>query len=298
LPRLLLFRRDFIALTVRARAKINIGLKITGQREDGYHTIETIFQEISLADEIFLDRVMRGPNFTCSDPFLPLDETNLCLKAVEALKKEVGPLDNISIHLEKRIPVGAGLGGGSSDAAATIKGINILFDLKLSEERMNAIAVLLGADVPFFLNGGCQHGTGIGDQLSAATVPAIGAILLIIPPTKVSTAWAYQTVKNALPGGFGTGNFFAPFEAHAEWDNLGALFENDFESLVFQTYPEIGGLKARLISAGAKFASLSGSGSTVFGIFEDPADAELAQQEFPSFQSFIAYPVTDLSDLS
>ena len=208
-------------------------------------------------------------------------------------------MDTISIHLEKRIPVGAGLGGGSSDAAATIKGINTLFDLKLSEEKLHEIAVLLGADVPFFLNGGCQHGTGIGDQLSIATVPAIGAILLVIPPIKVSTAWAYQAVKNALPGGFSTGNFSAPLEEpHTEWDSPGALFENDFESLVFQAYPEIGDLKRRLLCAGAKFVSLSGSGSTVFGIFEDPAAAELQQQQFTSFQSFIAYPVADLSDLN
>tara|TARA_Y100000590_G_scaffold435255_1_gene554461 strand:- start:3127 stop:3867 length:741 start_codon:yes stop_codon:yes gene_type:complete len=245
-----------------------------------------------------LDRVAGNPTFTCSDPSLALDETNLCLQAAEALKKEVGPMDNISIHLEKRIPVGAGLGGGSSDAAATIKGINTLFDLKLSEEKQHAVAVSLGADVPFFLNGGCQYGTGIGDQLSAAKIPVIGAILLVVPPIKVSTEWAYKAVKNALPGGFGTGNFSVPFQVHAEWDNSGALFENDFESLVFQTYPEIGDLKRRLISAGAKFASLSGSGSTVFGIFEDSADAELQQQQFSSFQSFIAYPVSDLSDLS
>ncbi len=237
-------------------------------------------------------------SFTCSDPSLPLDETNLCVKAVEALSEEVGEINGISVHLEKRIPVGAGLGGGSSDAAATLKGVNTLFDLKLDEDRLKAIAVSLGADVPFFLAGGCQYAAGIGDELTPVAVPPIGAILLLFPSTKISTAWAYGEVKNALSGGFGTGNFPAPLEPRNVWDSSGTLFENDFESLVFRTYPEIGDLKRRLMNARAQFASLSGSGSTVFGIFEDHAAAERGRRQFPSFQSFIASPVTDSSDLS
>ncbi|MEE2876262.1 MAG: 4-(cytidine 5'-diphospho)-2-C-methyl-D-erythritol kinase [Candidatus Neomarinimicrobiota bacterium] len=285
-----------IALTAYARAKINIGLKITGQREDGYHTLETIFQEISLTDEITLDIGVGESTFTSSDPSLPLDGTNLCMKAVKAVEREVDHELGVSVHLEKRIPVAAGLGGGSSDAAAVLKGLNTLFDLKLSPDRMKAVAVSLGADVPFFLDGGCQYATGIGDQLVPVTLPPIGVVLLVLPPERVSTKWAYGEVKNALSCGFSSGNFPAPLGSRISWDSAGVLFENDFESLVFQTYPEVGDLKRRLISAGADFASLSGSGSTVFGIFEDHVVAEHARQQFSTFQSYVAFPVTDSSD--
>ncbi|HIO90012.1 MAG TPA: 4-(cytidine 5'-diphospho)-2-C-methyl-D-erythritol kinase [Candidatus Marinimicrobia bacterium] len=279
-------------ITLSSRAKVNIGLKITDRRDDGYHTIVTIFQEISLADEIILDETSEGCTLTCSGLALPTNHTNLCVKAYNSLKKAVPRLDGVSIHLEKRIPVSGGLGGGSSNAATVLTGVNDLFGLELSDGLIKEMAVTLGADVPFFLKRGTQLAEGIGDRLTPVSLPTMESILLVCPSVEISTAWAYGKVKNSLSGRFEAGNFAALIEEHSSWESLGKFFENDFESLVFRTYPEIGDLKKRLLDAGAGFASLSGSGSTVFGIFEDNDVAEKALKQFSSFQTFITHPVT------
>ncbi|HIB71377.1 MAG TPA: 4-(cytidine 5'-diphospho)-2-C-methyl-D-erythritol kinase [Candidatus Marinimicrobia bacterium] len=279
-------------ITLSSRAKVNIGLKITDRRDDGYHTIVTIFQEISLADEIILDEASEGCTLTCSGLALPTNHTNLCVKAYNSLKKAVPRLDGVSIHLEKRIPVSGGLGGGSSNAATVLTGVNDLFGLELSDGLIKEMAVTLGADVPFFLKRGTQLAEGIGDRLTPVSLPTMESILLVCPSVEISTAWAYGKVKNSLSGRFEAGNFAALIEEHSSWESLGKFFENDFESLVFRTYPEIGDLKKRLLDAGAGFASLSGSGSTVFGIFEDNDVAEKALKQFSSFQTFITHPVT------
>jgi 4-diphosphocytidyl-2-C-methyl-D-erythritol kinase len=252
----------------------------------------TIFQEISLADEIILDETSEGCTLTCSGLALPTNHTNLCVKAYNSLKKAVPRLDGVSIHLEKRIPVSGGLGGGSSNAATVLTGVNDLFGLELSDGLIKEMAVTLGADVPFFLKRGTQLAEGIGDRLTPVSLPTMESILLVCPSVEISTAWASGKVKNSLSGRFEAGNFAALIEEHSSWESLGKFFENDFESLVFRTYPEIGDLKKRLLDAGAGFASLSGSGSTVFGIFEDNDVAEKALQQFSSFQTFITHPVT------
>ncbi len=252
----------------------------------------TIFQEISLADEIILDETSEGCTLTCSGLALPTNHTNLCVKAYNSLKKAVPRLDGVSIHLEKRIPVSGGLGGGSSNAATVLTGVNDLFGLELSDGLIKEMAVTLGADVPFFLKRGTQLAEGIGDRLTPVSLPTMESILLVCPSVEISTAWAYGKVKNSLSGRFEAGNFAALIEEHSSWESLGKFFENDFESLVFRTYPEIGDLKKRLLDAGAGFASLSGSGSTVFGIFEDNDVAEKALKQFSSFQTFITHPVT------
>ncbi len=268
-------------------------MKITGQREDGYHTIETIFQEISLADEIILEKTSKGTQLICSEPLLSSKNENLCLKALKTMRQAFAFREDVSIQLKKNIPIGAGLGGGSTDAAAVLVGLTKLFNLKIHPERLKECALSIGADVPFFLKGGCQVATGIGEELTTAVLPKIGAILLVFPQKEISTAWAYKNfkLKNDLSHEHVTSNFLTLIDAQASWDELGMLFENDFESLVFQTYPEIGDLKRRLIEAGAQYASLSGSGSTVFGIFEDAFMAKRAMQQFSSFQTFIAFPI-------
>lgn len=204
-------------------------------------------------------------------------------------------MGNVSIRLKKRIPIGAGLGGGSTDAAAVLVGLDRLFDLNIGADGLKECALLIGADVPFFLQGNCQFATGIGEKLVPAILPKIGGILLICPSKSVSTAWAYKNInkKNELPHGRDASNLSDLINSKSSWNSLGMLFENDFESLVFQTYPEIGDLKKRLIEAGAQYASLSGSGSTVFGIFEDPFMAKQAMQQFSSFQTFVAFPLSN-----
>ena len=204
------------------------------------------------------------------------------------MKKAVPELGGVSIHLEKRIPVAGGLGGGSSNAATILNGVNDLFGLELNNDLLRKMAAALGADVPFFLKGGTQLAAGIGDQLTPISLPEMKSVLLVCPAVEISTVWAYGEVKNFLSGGFGTGNFAVPIEKQLSWESLGKFFENDFESLVFRTYPEIGDLKKRLLNAGAGFASLSGSGSTVFGFFNDEADAISAELLFSkSFKTII-----------
>lgn len=252
------------------------------------HTICTVFQEISLKDTVRIESSSSGFQFTCNSSHMPQDETNLCVRAWSALKQRGADIPDVHIELDKLIPSGAGLGGGSSNAAAVLCGINQLFELGYSDKDLESIAVTLGADVPFFIKGGAQYAEGIGDELFPAQLPYMGAIVMVTPPTSISTAWAYANAIKYLPDGYSTGKFAAASGTFEDWK----LFENDFEPLVFQTYPEIGTIKDRLLKSKAVFASLSGSGSTVFGIFEDEADARRALSSFSSsLQTFLAHPI-------
>ena len=277
---------------MESHAKINIGLKITGQRPDGYHTLQTMFQEITLSDTFTLEKGNSGCTLTSDDPFLPTDESNLCVRSFNALAAEHAGIGGVKIHLEKRIPVGAGLGGGSSNAAAVLIALNELYDLSLSTDKLERVAVSIGADVPFFIRGGTQYAEGMGDILTSVSLPAIGAILLVTPPVQISTAWAYRELNNRLAGKFTTGKFAAALESLDSWDSAHKFFENDFEPLVFRTYPEIGEIRNRLLGNGARFASLSGTGSTVFGIFREETEAHEAGKQFlPPIQTFLTSPI-------
>ncbi len=285
-------------ISVRSNSKINIGLKITGQRPDGYHTLQTIFQEISLCDTITLEPTDQNWQISCSNNSVPVDETNLCIKAYLELKSHCPSLGGVKIHIKKGIPVGAGLGGGSSDAATVLKGVNKLYDLGLTNGELEGIGLSVGADVSFFIRGGTQFAKGIGEVLSPATLPEMGAILLVVPDIYISTKWAYGSVKNHLPKDLKGGNFAPapgigePGVSFASWENARVLFENDFEPLIFQTYPEIGKIKEKLLECGSQYASLSGSGSTVFGIFKEEDQARKARNRFSSsLQTYLAHPI-------
>ena len=201
-------------LTLQSNCKINVGLKITGQRRDVYHTLQTIFQEISLADTINFKIIDKGWQLTCDDSSVSTDETNLCVVAYLQLKKLFSDLGGVRMHLQKRIPSGAGLGGGSSNAAAVLRGINELYGLNLPANRLEDIALTIGADVPFFICGGTQYAEGVGEILSPVTLPPIGAILLLIPRIHISTKWAYSMVKSYLTGDVKSGKFAADLESY------------------------------------------------------------------------------------
>jgi len=214
------------------------------------------------------------------------------------IKKLFPDLGGVRISLKKQIPTGAGLGGGSANAAMVLKGINELYDLELPHNQLVRLALTLGADVPFFIRGGTRYAEGVGEVLSEVNLPTIGAILLVVPPIHISSKWAYGKVKNHLTGGFKSGKFAAALESYDSrqsvsfWSTADEFFENDFESLVFQTYPEIGDIRKQLLDTGALFASLSGSGSTVFGIFKNDHEAFKAQSFFSfPLQTFITYPI-------
>ena len=276
---------------INSNAKVNIGLKVLKNREDGYHDIVTVFQEINLFDIISISKKSKGCDFNSNTTWLMNDKTNLCVIAYEAMKKKFD-IDGVDIDLTKNIPKGSGLGGGSSNAASIMKGIRELYSLNISDKELEDIASQIGADVPFFIRGSIQLGEGIGDRLTPLKINISGKYLIIIPDTEIDTSWAYSKFKNDLDSSILPINFASlSNEKTISLDKL-KFFENDFESIVVPTYPEIGKIKEALHALGAGFASLSGSGSTVFGIFNDDLSLDKASSYFsPKYKTFIANPL-------
>jgi 4-diphosphocytidyl-2-C-methyl-D-erythritol kinase len=269
-------------------SKVNIGLKILSQRNDGYHNIYTVLQELDFGDSITIKKADSGCTLTSNVDWVPTDESNICHKAYTALKIKYSELGGVSIYIEKRIPVGTGLGGGSANGAAVLKGLNKIYNLELSVDELEKIGTSIGADVPFFIKGGTQLGEGIGDNLTSLTSHIKGTYLLVLPHISINTAWAYAEIKNKLK----SGNILPNFTSFFSGDNSSLeIFENDFERIVIPAYPEIGAIKQKLLELGARFASLSGSGSTVYGIFDEDASAKEAELFFhPAHQTILANP--------
>lgn len=275
-------------LVLKSHAKVNIGLQIRNQRPDGYHNIHTVFQELDFHDTIRLEKRDSCCQFSSNVDWLAKDDSNLCVKAWQKMVDVFG-LGGVSIELEKRIPAGGGLGGGSSNAATILKGLRKLYELDVSDHELETMGIDLGADVPFFIKGKTQIGDGIGEILKPIETIINGCYLLVVPDLHIDTKWAYGEFKNILDRPNEIVNFLGfirkeiiPFE----------LFENDFEAIVVPAYPEIGQIKNSLRAHGARFASLSGSGSTVFGVFDKDADAKSAESHFSSrYNTFITNPI-------
>ncbi len=271
-----------------SNSKVNIGLKVLNQRDDGYHNIYTVFQELDYGDAIQIEKIDDGCTVKSNVDWIPVDESNICHKAYSALKKVCPDLGGVSIHIEKNVPIGSGLGGGSANGAAVLKGLNDLYDLTLPDGELEKIGATIGADVPFFIRGGTQLGEGIGDKLTSLPSYIQGTYLLVMPDISISTPWAYAELKNKLNSEELMPNFTGFFSE--EYSSL-EIFENDFERIVIPAYPEIGAIKRKLLELGARFASLSGSGSTVYGIFDEDASAKEAELFFrPSHQTILANP--------
>ena len=276
---------------INSNAKVNIGLKVLSLRKDGYHDIVTIFQEINLFDIIYISINPLGCNFNSNVNWLINDKSNLCITAYEAMKKFFD-ISGINIDLTKNIPRGSGLGGGSSNAASVLKGIRQLYDLNISDNELENIASEIGADVPFFIRGSIQLGEGIGDRLTPLKINIKGKYLIIIPEVIINTFWAYSQFKNNLDSSLSSINFAGLSIGKTISLDMLKLFENDFESIVVPTYPEIGKIKEKLYALGARYASLSGSGSTVFGIFNDDVSLNNAFSYFsPKYKTFITNPL-------
>lgn len=264
-------------MILRSKSKINLGLKVLNKRSDGLHNIVTIFQEVDFGDKIQLVKHKTGCQIKSDVDWIPVDNSNICHKAYSALCHELNQDFGVKISLEKRIPVGSGIGGGSANAATTLIGLNSLYNLGLNDKKLESIAVNIGADVPFFIRGGTQIGQETGGKLSPITKKLEAAVLLVIPRLSISTEWAYSQLKNKLK----SDNSILRFVDLMRKDFLSfKFFENDFEKIVIPAYPEIGSIKNKLLDSGAKFASLSGSGSTVFGIFDDNVFAKKAESYF------------------
>ena len=265
-------------LTLNAYAKINVGLRITGRRDDGYHSLKTMYQTVNIYDKVTLSlKDEPGISFKWYGENVPDGDDNICSKAAKSFFKFIGEEKGVSIKLEKTLPVGSGLGGGSSDAACVIRGLNELLDIKLSAQNMENIAAELGADIPFFIRGGCQYAEGIGDELSPGELSENWVLLLVVPDIHINTSWAYESVKPlSLTRNINDVNL-ASFPHNGDAKNR-KLFRNDFEPLIFSKYPEIGDIKKDLLKSEAVFASLSGSGSAVYGFYETTERAEKAKK--------------------
>ncbi len=259
---------------VSAPAKINLGLHVLGKRPDGYHNIETVFVAIGWCDELEF-RPSDTLELICSDPRLPTDKTNLCMAAASLMAKACGVDVGATIHLEKHIPYGAGLGGGSSDAAATMRGLSRLWGVTVRDEELVAVAAQLGSDVPFFLNARPSVGEGRGEMLTAlerVILPPF--VTVVVPNVQVSTADAYASLRPEKRTRPPLGTMMSSGEA-TDWKGV---LRNEFEASIFSMVPELAGIKEKLYDAGAVYASMSGSGSAVYGLFQDEQGASRAAQ--------------------
>ncbi|MEO0898018.1 MAG: 4-(cytidine 5'-diphospho)-2-C-methyl-D-erythritol kinase [Bacteroidota bacterium] len=254
-------------LVLHPHAKVNLGLFITGKLPNGYHTLETLLYPIpSLHDELRIQASL-SKNSSLSIQGIEIDgdlNDNLCMKAYRALKEEVGDLPPVDIHLTKHIPAGAGLGGGSSDAAFTLKGLNTFFELGLSEETLAKIATPLGADVPFFIYGKPMLATGIGTELTEIPLNFNGEIRLYTQPIHSSTVAAYKSLDYTM---FDHSRKLLPV-LQQDMSSWKEDLVNDLEVPVFEAYPSLQKVKEDLYAEGAVYAAMSGSGSCMFGIFQ------------------------------
>lgn len=242
-------------------AKINIGLRITAKRPDGYHDLETVFYPVGIRDVL---EIVPSKQFVFSvtGRDVPGDPAaNSCVKAYQVLAERY-PLPPVHIHLHKVIPAGAGLGGGSSDAAFTLNQLNRQFDLRIPDADLETLAATLGADCPFFIRNRQAYATGRGDVFEPADVRLSGYFLaLVLPGIHVSTAEAFAAIQPAAPEASLREQIALPVE---RWKDR---IENQFEPAIFARYPELGVIKRELLAAGALYASMSGTGSALYGIF-------------------------------
>ncbi len=256
-----------------SHAKINLRLDILCKRADGYHDIRTVFQKVSLRDELHIAISKRGIEVTCDNPQVPVNEGTLAYKAAQSMLNQYNIKDGVSIVIKKNIPVAAGLGGGSSNAASTIMGINQLFGLGATKQELMKTGSTIGADVPFFIFGKTALATGIGDKLETIEVTPKLWLLLITPDIPISTSWAYSNLRMGLT------NKHINITISSYINHLSeiiTMLSNDLEKVAIPRYPIIQKIKDELINKGAIGSLMSGSGSTVFGIFSSEDEAKEA----------------------
>jgi len=265
-------------VTIRAHAKINLDLRVLGTRADGFHELRTVFQALALHDVIHcIPRV--GPfAIECSSAGVPLDTTNLIWRAAETLWRSLrhsGPVRDVVIRLDKRIPQQAGLGGGSADAAATLMALAHLWRVAVKPAQLTDLAAHIGSDVPFFLSGGTALGLGRGEEIYPLADLPRHWVVLLIPGFGVSTSEAYGWYDSERDLGRGQA-IREPQYVPGPWPSRAAQMINDLEAPIARHYPEIEQMKLAVRRAGALAAAMSGSGSTVFGLFQKRRDASTA----------------------
>lgn len=288
------------SISFKTPAKVNFGLHILGKREDGFHELETLFQMVNWCDEIKIECLSRGLELVCNQPDIPTDKGNLVIRAAHILQTRYPErCKGARIHLNKNIPHGAGLGGGSGNAAGVLLGLNFLWGLKLKREDLISVASELGSDVPFFLFSPCAIGRGRGEILEPVKNSIRFYVLMVYPGFAVPTASVYGNLKLKLTKRENNISILKNFLLQSEFAQLGATWSNDLELFVFKEYPGLSGIKKEMLALGAKGALLSGSGSTVFGIFDNPETANSAHAllDRGKFMLFLAESVVSLSEL-
>lgn len=269
-------------ITFSSLAKVNLGLEVGPLREDGYHQLTTLFQTVNLKDRLsFEPRTDSLINLAGNRPDIPWDESNLIYRSALLLRQVAGLEVGVNINVEKNIPPGRGLAGGSSNAAVTLLALNRLWGCNLEKEKLQSLAAGLGADVPFFLYGGLCLGTGKGEKLQAVPELPPAWVLLVVPDFSVSTALAYREFDRLPPGLTSTGKESKIIQ-FLEQRNFSFFkhLRNDLELAVFKIQPQLVEIKKELAASGAELSMLSGSGSAVFGWFEDWSLARQAAGKF------------------
>lgn len=265
---------------LRSYAKINLVLDVTGRRENGYHDVEMIMQTVSLFDLIIIDKMKKGISISTNLRYLPNNEKNIAYKAAVKFFEKTGIKSGVKIMIHKNIPVAAGLAGGSGNCAAVLLAMNILFGAGLSERELCSIGAELGADVPYCIKGGTQLSKGIGEILTPLHSLGPISVLLVKPPIAISTKDIYEKIDNATilkrPDINGMINAIEKEDINAIANNLC----NVMEAVTQTEYPVIGEIKNKMLKSGALGAVMSGSGPTVFGIFDDEFKAKQAADDF------------------
>ncbi|MCX7879257.1 MAG: 4-(cytidine 5'-diphospho)-2-C-methyl-D-erythritol kinase [Ignavibacteria bacterium] len=279
-------------LSIKSFGKINLGLEILGKRDDGFHNINSIFLPITLSDILTFETSEKF-NITISPKSIKISkEENLIYKTICLIQNKYKiNINKIKVHLKKKIPIGAGLGGGSSNASATITGIDRIFGLNLSLTEKLSLAKEIGSDVTFFLYSKPAIVRGIGDIITPLDNLNLNFIIILIYPNfTISTKYAYSLFKN-LSNKQPTDYLKILNNANQSPLILRDYFSNDFEQIIFPKFPILSEIKSKLLNAGAFYSSLSGSGSTVYGLFEKEFNPTKILQEFSNFQTFVAEPL-------
>ncbi|MGQ0695717.1 MAG: 4-(cytidine 5'-diphospho)-2-C-methyl-D-erythritol kinase [Nitrospiraceae bacterium] len=282
-------------ITVLAPAKINLILRILDRRADGFHNLWSLMQTVGLEDEVAIQLSPHhaGIKLQCDTLSLNTDQTNLVYRAAAAVLQRSEQKTGLDVVLTKRIPMGAGLGGGSSDAAATIVGLNRLLNLGWSATDMAHVGQSLGSDVPFFFFAPSATVAGRGERVNRIRIAGSRWVVLVNPGFPIETTWAYGQLSSTRSGVRALSESHAALgsEHHLSWEQVLGIAENDFELPVYAAHPVLQEIKQKLIARGAEVALLSGSGATVFGIFRDEGRAQQARTYFQAESHFRVFTV-------
>ncbi|MEB2284130.1 MAG: 4-(cytidine 5'-diphospho)-2-C-methyl-D-erythritol kinase [Myxococcales bacterium] len=266
-------------ITRTTPAKVNLCLRIVGRRSDGYHLLDSIFAAIDLSDRLTISaartRDATDVEVACDHPQVPADETNLAARAARALLERCEVAARVRITIEKHVPPGAGLGGGSSNAATVLTALRDMLSLNIGPGELAELALSLGADVPFFLTGGCARVRGIGERVDPIAGWPNRELVVALPPVAVSTAWAFHHYR----GGYAS-DPVEPARMAAGERLDPALMRNDLESVVLAAYPEVAIAKSGLLAAGAAATVMSGSGAAVLGLSPPGSSARVIRDAF------------------